>query len=811
MPRSYIPIDKIGSEGLREDQPSTSKLWRELKNLRRGTGGWRRRPGLSRIEATLPSTVNLGLPKIIYTFTPPEVTFNSEVLRPTSVVSNQWDIVGAATAWEAVDDITPDDDASYINTSTTGEEIELQFAPSAEDFSGIRALVLKLRVKRDATKINTLSFWVLNAGTYYQFGSQASYSISAGTGYVELSVDSSTNPVTGIAWAPTDLATFKIVIRKGAAEGTTTESVLLGGFPVSLSKSTTNDSQLSAAFPSTALSPISSASLRWSIQNTFSPESASVLLTIDNQNVGSASLASGVSQTFTSVITPTQAAVGKRVRAQTGAVTAASGFYNVTSVQLIRQGISTGLSADIRITSVNLVIEGTKDVDEAEHLFWLTTEKFFRYSGDLTAATDVRGGVGILEAGENAFWDHTIFQDHFYVVNGLDPLMQYPSPAGLDEFDAVGGTPVGDTISTYSARLILGSVLEGGVKSPSRVRFSAIDAPTDWTSQTSGNLELNETRGRVLKLQPLVEAGDTLVGVLAAYKEQGIYHITPTETAADPFRKKLMDGSAGMIAPASLVGFSDRNGREAHAFLGHVGGTINVLAWNGGQIQQFGWEVQDILYSLGDIVNLEHAQGAVDSFGNYVLLFPTTDARFLRTALVYNFNHKVWSMWEVGNVTALGQWRPSTGRPITVFGRPDGLPYRLDEDVATDDFEVEENIPIEAVWVTGDLALAGQEFWREATLQRIWIFYQKDEVNPAFLTFDVSTDGGDSYRINEADLSVTAPFGAGSGIALALIDTRITARKVAVRITSDQDDGRPEPLQIILETEISGTVPNQQT
>lgn len=813
MPRSYIPIDKLGAEGLRQDQPSTSKMWRELTNLRRGTGGWKRRPGLTRIVATLPSSVDLGLPKIVYTYTPAAVTLASEKLFPISSSDVAWTVNGAATAWEAVDDAVSDDDASYVNTSTTGAEFALTFAAPTTAFVGIHALRLKIRVNKHATRTNTFSFWVKDGSTYHQFGNQASYSVSAGTGYVEFSVDSSTNPITDVAWTIADLAALTIYVRKGAASEITSDVDTLSGFPATLDLGNQSASATSGVFPSTPLDTVNTAVIRATVSNTPNENSASIVAKIDNVVVAQINLQPRTSVNTTIFLFTGQAAAGKRIvfsvnhitNGQTGLT-----FATISNVVLTRTGLDDDLTADARITSMNLTVEGQSEVDQTEHMLFITTKDFWRYSGDLSQATDIQGGVLDPTAGENAFWDLTIFQDKLYIANGTDPLMQYPASTGVEEFDVIAGIPIGETIATYTARLVMGAIFENGVRSPSRVRWCAINAPTDWSSQTAGNLELNETRGRVLKLQPLVEAGDTLVGVLAAYKEQGIYHITPTETAADPFRKKLMDGSAGMIAPASLVGFSDRNGREAHAFLGHVGGTINVLAWNGGQVQQFGWEVQDTLYTLGDIVNLKHAVGTVDSFGNYVLLFPTTDARFLRTALVYNFNNKVWSIWEVGNVTAVGQWRPSTGRPITVFGRPDGLPYKLDEDSSTDDFESQDDIPVEAVWLTGDIALAGQEFWREATLQRIWVFYQKGSDDNSLFTFDVSTDGGDSFRVNESDLTVTSPLGQGSGISLALIDTRITARKVAIRMVSDLEDGHPEPIQIVLETEISGNVPQQQ-
>ena len=110
MARRYIPIEDLTSEGLREDVASTKKLWKTLENVRRGTGGWQKRPGINRIDTgTLPA-VSIGNPKQIITFKHPASSSQSEVIRPTNQGNyHQWTNSPNSSNWQNVNEVTADD------------------------------------------------------------------------------------------------------------------------------------------------------------------------------------------------------------------------------------------------------------------------------------------------------------------------------------------------------------------------------------------------------------------------------------------------------------------------------------------------------------------------------------------------------------------------------------------------------------------------------------------------------------------------------------------------------------------------------
>ena len=76
------------------------------------------------------------------------------IIRPTATTSNAWAITGAATAHEAVDEATADDDTSYVAETTVDDSCVLAFP--AIDFAlptghAISKVVLTFRARKTAT------------------------------------------------------------------------------------------------------------------------------------------------------------------------------------------------------------------------------------------------------------------------------------------------------------------------------------------------------------------------------------------------------------------------------------------------------------------------------------------------------------------------------------------------------------------------------------------------------------------------------------------------------------------------------------
>ena len=791
MARRYISLDDLTAEGLRADEASTKKFWKTLENVRRGDGGWQKRPGIDRIDTGSLPAVDIGNPKQIITFKHNDSVSQSETIRPNATGNySQWTAKSGGDNYLEIDEVSADDDTSHLEEATKGQKTSFGFGNLVKTWNSIASLRILIRAKRVTDVNHQLIVKVRISGTDYNFGS-GSVSVSKGSGWLDLQIDSSTNPATSLPWTTTDVDALEIILEKGEGADpiVETKALVVPAAAVSIYKPDNIASSLTWTGTVTT---------EFSI--TYTHSGSGQLNVIDVTGGGTVVGLDASPATHNAPwIALTGTAQSTRVVHEDRST---SKDITITAASIIRTGTQIDDTQTLRVTQVSAFIEGDGGATRRNSLLFLTSKALLRVDEDLSAYNDVIGTASVPTASEGIVWDNAIFLDKVYVTNGTDQLFRYPT--GANVFDQLSGAPTGAAIATFGARLCLGDVTEGGTRTPARFRWSAIDNASNWTDASSGNLELDETPGKIMKLKPIVEPGITLIGALVAYKTQGIYHLNATGVASQPFEKKLMDSTAGCIARGTVVGISTPEGGEAHMFLGQVGGTLNVMSWNGRQIQQFGFEIVPILNDIGDIVNLEKSIAVIDNFGNYVMMFPTSDSSFLKTALVFNFSKRIWTTWTLGNVTAMGRWIPNTGKPITVLGRPDSFAYQFDDSIATDDSEGEDAEAYTATWETGDFALMATEGWRESVLERLWIFYQEDS-SEAVITLDATFDGGETRRVDEDTTSVQFVLSSGTGLKLFRSDLRVPGRKQGVRLKSEFSDGKPQLLQLILELEEHGT------
>lgn len=473
----------------------------------------------------------------------------------------------------------------------------------------------------------------------------------------------------------------------------------------------------------------------------------------------------------------------------------------VGSIRLVRSAAVTNNTAPLKVSWLRLSVTGEGAVDVRNLLLLGTSKSLLTISEDLLEYTDITNSL-VFTAPETSFWDYKVFQDELYITNGTDQLVKVTDAVTVEQ---LSGKPTGKCLSGYGRRLWLGDVTESGLHHPSQVRWSSIDDTDDW-STTGGNLELDETAGSVVRIRPVAEPADTFVGVLVAYKTEGIYHIYATGISNDPFAKKLMDGATGCLAPASLQEVVFPDGRARHIFLGQIGGaggSVNVLTWDGNQATPIGFEIVPLLEELGDSLSLSFAVSTLDPVGNYILSFPPAGSTVPSITLAYNIQHRVWSRWAIGNVPTLGRWVPTTGPPVSVLARGDSKAYAIDPNSGTDDFVSSSGVSIPAVLETGDLALG--DSWKERVLERLWLYYKEGSQDTSWEAL-VSVDGGVTFTSFDGEPQPDRQFLSASGgrTRLQQFNLRATGRKHRVRLTSPHAGGRPELLQMILETEEAG-------
>jgi hypothetical protein len=122
-----------------------------------------------------------------------------EYLRPDGVGANQsWDLVGAATHWQAVDDnATPDDDTSYIHTATAGAVDTQTYQPTSLPAGSIFGLQVNLYARKTDGGARLVAPVIRHAGVDYVGVDQAPSFPS----YIYLIQTYMTNPGTGVAWS----------------------------------------------------------------------------------------------------------------------------------------------------------------------------------------------------------------------------------------------------------------------------------------------------------------------------------------------------------------------------------------------------------------------------------------------------------------------------------------------------------------------------------------------------------------------------------------------------------------------------------
>lgn len=107
---------------------------------------------------------------------------------------NQYTPVGAATVWQAVDNVTPDDDTSYASDATPTDRMSVTYAPSAVTGTVVAAIHVS-RVRKDDVGTRTVAQKVTSNGV-----DATGPTISLGTTYKYYTQILETDPNTSAPW-----------------------------------------------------------------------------------------------------------------------------------------------------------------------------------------------------------------------------------------------------------------------------------------------------------------------------------------------------------------------------------------------------------------------------------------------------------------------------------------------------------------------------------------------------------------------------------------------------------------------------------
>jgi hypothetical protein len=134
-----------------------------------------------------------------------------EYLQPDGVGANQaWDLVGAATHWQAVDDgDAPDGDTSYIHTATVGLTDTEAYAPTGLPTGTIFGVQVMLYARKTDSGLRSIAPIVRHAGADFA-GTNVNPSFASYNYLMQLY---ETNPGTAAAWTIADVNAAEFGVR----------------------------------------------------------------------------------------------------------------------------------------------------------------------------------------------------------------------------------------------------------------------------------------------------------------------------------------------------------------------------------------------------------------------------------------------------------------------------------------------------------------------------------------------------------------------------------------------------------------------
>jgi hypothetical protein len=388
-----------------------------------------------------------------------------------------------------------------------------------------------------------------------------------------------------------------------------------------------------------------------------------------------------------------------------------SGTLRVIYNSFLQATVTGKVTVSAKVSQLSVEVDGRTPSDRTVSKLYVTDNAVLRVNEDLDTIDNVNQANPnemLQTAPSTRRYDHAQTSAKIFFTNGVDDIIYYPDAGNL--FEQLSSQPIGRTCCAFINRLILGDVVEGGIRSPQRIRWSDRGAPLTWADATAGNLELYETPTHVECVRPIG------MGVMVAMKRLGLYNLTPTGDSTMPLRKILRNPDVGCRAMASTQLISTIAGIPALVFLGESSHGMNVFVYDGAVCVPIGTEIAEELEDVMNTLEVQNAFSAVDRVGaEYTLFLAEGSDGHPKNAWTYNIRAKLWTKANIPETTAAGTWTINDRR-VQILGRADSLTYKLDLDVEADGLSA-----IESTLETGDFALGGPE--GQWTLYRAFVTY----------------------------------------------------------------------------------------
>jgi hypothetical protein len=384
--------------------------------------------------------------------------------------------------------------------------------------------------------------------------------------------------------------------------------------------------------------------------------------------------------------------------------------------------------SSVSIASLAKIVSGnTASNPSSNHKIYVSNTDWLRADEDLSKFSDIdTAAAAPITDAEYSVWDHTFFDNRVWFCNGTDEIAYYPATPGTSEIMAeLVDYPIPRVLGSYGSRLFAGDVVESvsSGRAQNRVLWSAINDGTDFTSASSGSIDLDETDGAVIAMAPFTEARDqTFIGVLVVFKTDSIFHLEATGIPSDPFDKRIMASSVGCMARQTVMPYTTQEGAQVLAFLGTSSGHINVFEWNGDEALPIGDPIRDFMADQLPASSQDRCIAFIDPETNHYILCVPDGGTVPTLCFAYDITKKIWTTERYEEFSAVGRWTVG-GRKRVIIGREDSRAYQVKKGLATDD-KIDGSVePIQCTWRTGFQRLA-EEPNQRATVYRLWVYYR---------------------------------------------------------------------------------------
>lgn len=193
----------------------------------------------------------------------------------------------------------------------------------------------------------------------------------------------------------------------------------------------------------------------------------------------------------------------------------------------------------------------------------VTPTRLFKWDG---AAQDWVLITGTLTGGPNQLFTSSVVGGKLFFCQGVDKVQVWDGIT-VGFADAAAAAVPAKYLNELNFHLLAANTIEGGVAAPQRLRWTGTGDGTDWTSFSSGQVDLFNNLGPITGLAKVFQSG-------YAFQQWGITQIIPTGNGLSPFQFVPLGSKAkGNIAPYSLVTF----GEDISCYIGKN----NVYAFDG--------------------------------------------------------------------------------------------------------------------------------------------------------------------------------------------------------------------------------------